>query len=155
MRREEFEIEGGVFVAWISSQNFTEGAKNYNKYFQSSTRCSIFHPHLFLTHMSFVRYKWPPTASHVRYKVKHFLCTDFPLKCAQQKFWYWFWYWGWENFNIDIVFDIEEIVQRILILILILKTKFLKILILILNKNLILCHVCCTLNPFSFSHWST
>ena len=39
-------------------------------------------------------------------------------------------------------FDIEEIVRKILILIWLLKTKFLKILILILNKNLILCHVC-------------
>ena len=59
-----------------------------------------------------------------------------------QKFWYWFWYWVLENFDFDIDFDIEETFWRILILILILRTKFQKILILILNENLILSHVC-------------
>ena len=73
------------------------------------------------------------------------------------QYWFWFWYWFWiiqnfdidfdiengKNFDIDIDFDIEEFFWRILILILILKTHFQKILILILNENFILSHVCC------------
>ena len=54
------------------------------------------------------------------------------------KFWYWY------------CFDIEVAFWRILMLILILKTKFQKILILILNGNLTLYHVCIRLMNLIF-----
>ena len=71
------------------------------------------------------------------------------------EYWSWSCYWFWllmnidigidigiqTNTDIDIDLDLDFLEGKLLISIFILKKKFWKILILILNKNLILCHV--------------
>ena len=76
------------------------------------------------------------------------------------KYWYRYWYWFCflgdidldidigikKNIDLDIDLDLDFLGGKLLISILILKFLFGKILILILIQNLILSHLCCTVN---------
>ena len=79
------------------------------------------------------------------------------------RYWCWYWYWIYilenidldldiafgKNIGLDIDLDLECFSGTILILILILKMKFQKILIMILNHNLILSHLWCAYLDFT------